>query len=114
MNIDWTVIRDIIVAVCGLIPTIVSVVCLIVNIIKTKNWQLVEEMAKQAMSSVEEFAKTHPEMTSEDKLNLALEAIKSGLAAAKIKVDDALIKQVIEYIKQMCSWSKTVNVSTVK
>lgn len=112
MNVDWAIVRDIIVAVCGLIPTIVSVICLIVNIIKNKNWQLVEEIAKQAMSSAEEFAKTHPEMTGEDKLNLALEAVKSGLAAAKIKVDEALIKQVIEYIKQMCSWSKTVNTGT--
>ena len=71
-------------------------------------------MAKQAMSSIEDFAKTHPEMTSEDKLNLALDVIKNGLAAAKIKVDDALIKQIIEYIKQMCSWSKTVNTNVSK
>ena len=102
-------ILEVIGLVAALIPTIISVVCLIKNIIKNKNWELVKNITLSAMSSVEEWAKTHPEMSSEDKLNMALEAIKSGLAAADIEFNEQLVKQIIAYIEEMCKWSKAVN-----
>ena len=109
MNADLRLILDLIVAICGIIPTIVTVVCLVKNIIKNKNWKLVEEIAMEAMTAAEKYAAEHPEMTGEDKLEMALTAIKTGLAAAGVKVDEALIKQIIAYIQEMCKWSKTVN-----
>lgn len=105
----FELICELIIALAGVIPAIVSLVCLILNIIKNKNWTLLTNMAKSAMSSVESYAKTHPEMTSEDKLNMALASIEDAAAVAKIKIDDETIKRIITYIKDMCAWSKTVN-----
>lgn len=103
------IITNLIIAVCGLIPTLVSLVCLIKNIIKNKNWKLVQKIALNAMTTVEEYATEHPEMTSEQKLEMALTGVKAGLAAAGIAFDENLVKQVIAYINEMCGWSKTVN-----
>lgn len=100
---------EIIGAVCALIPTLISVFCLIKNIIKNKNWELVKKITMEAMTSVEEYAKDHPEMTSDEKLEMALGAVKAGLTAAGISFDEALIEQIIAYINELCSWSKTVN-----
>lgn len=105
----FKLVLDLVVSICGIIPTIVAVCLLVKNIIANKNWELVQKIAQEAMTSVEEYSKTHPEMTSKDKLDMALEAIKAGLCAAGIKFDDALIKQIIAYIEQLIKWSKTVN-----
>lgn len=107
----FKLVLDLVVSICGIIPTIVAVCLLVKNIIANKNWELVQKIAQEAMTSVEEYeySEMHPEMTSKDKLDMALEAIKAGLCAAGIKFDDALIKQIIAYIEQLIKWSKTVN-----
>lgn len=93
---------------------VVAFVLLIVKAVKDKNWKLITEIAKQVMADVEEFAKLHPEMTSEDKLNMALEGIKTAMTAAGIKFDEKVIKKLIDYISEMCKWSKKVNTVEVK
>lgn len=105
----FSLICDLIIAICGFIPTIVSIVLLVRNIIKNKNWKIIEPIIRAAMSAAEEYAKEHPEMTGEDKLNMAIASIKSGCEAAGIKFDDELLKQIVAYINELCSWSKTVN-----
>lgn len=95
--------------IAGVIPTIVTVVILVVNIIKNKDWNLVQKIAREAMATVEEYAKSHPELKGDDKLNMALEAIKSGLAAANVNFDEKLMKKTIEYIKSMIGWSNSMN-----
>ena len=109
----FSLICDLIIAIAGVIPTIVSLVYLVKNIIQNKNWSLVMKMAMEAMTAVEEYSASHPEMTSEDKLNMALGAIKKSCAAAGIAVDAALLKRIIDYISEMCSWAKTVNADVV-
>ena len=100
---------DLITLICRIIPTIVAVVVLIKNIIQNKNWSLVEKIILEAMAAAEEYAKEHPEMTGEEKLDFALVAIKSGAQAAGITIDEKLLKKIIAYIEKMCSWSKKVN-----
>lgn len=100
---------NLIIAICSLVPTLVSLFCLIKNIIKEKDWKCVQKVAMEAMASVEEYSKEHPEMTSDDKLNMALKAVEAGLGAADIKLDASLIKKIADYIEEMCSWSKKVN-----
>lgn len=97
-------ITNLIIAVVSIIPTIVSVVMLIINIVKNKNWNLVMDIADAAMRKVEEYSKLHPGMSPDDKLNMALEAIKAGLDVAGIKLDTALLQRIIDYIKQSISW----------
>ena len=48
-------------------------------------------------------------MTSEDKLNMCLEGVKAACARLGVKLDDELINKIIATIKDLCSWSKTVN-----
>ena len=92
------------------VSAIVAFVTLIIKSIKDKNWKAITEIAKAVMADVEEFAKTHPDMTSEDKLNMALEGIKTAMSAAGIKFNEKVIKKLIDYITEMCKWSKKVNV----
>ena len=68
----------------------------------------------EAMSTVEAYAATHPEMTSEDKLAMALEAVKTACAAAGVDVNVDLIMRIKSYIEEMLKWSKTVNVEYIK
>lgn len=100
---------DLITLICGIIPTIVAVVVLIKNIIQNKNWSLVEKIILEAMAAAEEYAKEHPEMTGEEKLDFALVAIKGGAQAAGITINEKLLKKIIAYIEKMCAWSKKVN-----
>jgi len=95
---------NLVIAIVSVIPTLVSVIILVVNIIKNKNWKLMMAMADEAMKTVEEYSKLHPGMSSEDKLNMAIESVKSGLAIAGIKIDADAIKRIVEYIKQSIGW----------
>ena len=98
-------------AICALVPTIVSVCALIKNIIKNKNWALIMKIANSAMSAVEVYSKEHTGMTSEEKLEMALEAIKASCKTAGIALDEANLQRIVEYIAEMCAWAKTVNVA---
>ena len=98
-------------AVCALVPTLVSIFALIKNIIKNKNWALIMKIANSAMSTVEAYSKEHPGMTSEEKLEMALEAIKASCQTAGIALDEANLQRIVEYIAEMCAWAKTVNVT---
>lgn len=91
------------------ISAVVAFIMLIVKTIKEKNWKLIAEIAKQVMADVEEFAKEHPDMSSEDKLNMALEGIKTAMGATGIAFNEETIKKLIDYITEMCKWSKKVN-----
>ena len=101
---NWQEILALISGICTLIPTLVSVFVLVRNIIKNKNWTLVMSIADAAMRKVEDYSKEHPGMSSDEKLEMALQAVKAGLGVANIKFDDKLVKRIIEYIKQSISW----------
>lgn len=96
-------------AIVALVPTVISVFYLIKNIIKNKNWKLVEQIAQKAMTEAENYAKDHPNMTGDEKFEFAIKIIKAGLSEAGIDFDENLAKQVKSYIENLCSWSKTVN-----
>ena len=103
---------DQIAAICGaisglvtLIPTVITVVMFIINTIKNKNWNQVQSLADAAMRNVEQYCREHPgELTSEQKLEMALESIREGLAAVGIKFDDKLCNRTIAYIKASITW----------
>lgn len=93
----------------GLIPTIIVLVKKFKEIIKNKNWRAIEQMIQEAMTAVENYSKEHPEMTSDDKLNMAIEAVKAACASQGIELNDKLIKDIIAEIQKLCAWTKTVN-----
>ena len=100
---------DLIVAILGIIPTVVAGIALIRTIIKNKNWAAIANIAQDAMSAVEQIATTS-DMSGEEKLNLALELIKKNCTANGITIDDSLTSQITAYIAELCKWSKTINV----
>lgn len=100
---------NLIIAIVSVIPTLVSVILLIINIVKTKNWNLVMDIADAAMKEVEDYSRTHPGMSADDKLNMALKAIEAGLGVAGIKVDTTLLKRIVDYIKQSITWFNEMN-----
>lgn len=61
-------------------------------------------IADAAMRKVEDYSKEHPGMSSDEKLEMALQAVKAGLGVANIKFDDKLVKRIIDYIKESISW----------
>ena len=93
----------------GLIPTAIVLFGKIKEVIKNKEWNTIVGVVKESMTAVENYAKQHPDMTSEDKLNMCLEGVKAACARLGVKLDDELINKIIATIKDLCSWSKTVN-----
>ena len=106
---DWMEFVKFIPELVSAVSAVVAFVMLIVKSIKDKNWKAITEIAKAVMADVDEFAKSHPEMASKDKLNMALEGIKTAMSAAGIKFNEKVIKKLIDYITEMCKWSKKVN-----
>ena len=102
-------ITNLIIAIVSIIPTLVSVGVLIYNIIKNKNWTLMMNIADAAMAKVEEYYRLHPEMTSEQKLEMAVEAIEEGLKVAGITVDKKTLQRLIDYVKQSIGWLNEMN-----
>lgn len=101
---DWQAILGLVTAIVSVIPTVVSVVMLVINIVKTKNWTLVMQITDAAMKAAEDYSRTHPGMSPDDKLNMCLEAVKTGLKAAGVKLDTNLLKRIIDYITETITW----------
>lgn len=103
-------------AILKLLPDILSVasaivafVLIIIKTVKDKNWTLITEIAKKTMSEVDAYAKVHPGLTPDEKLEMALLSIETAMTAAGVKYDQKATERIIKYIKEMCEWSKTVN-----
>lgn len=107
---NWMEVINIMPELFSAISAIVAFIMLIVKAIRDKNWKAITEIAKAVMADVEEFAKTHPDMTGDNKLDMALEGIKTAMSAAGIKFNEKVIKKLIDYITEMCKWSKKVNI----
>lgn len=91
-------------AIGALIPVIIKLVKTLKEIVKNKNWNEIKDIAKAAMTTVEEYHKSHPEMTSDDKLNMALDIIQAGCKEIGVEVDDATLDNLVNYIKQTINW----------
>lgn len=90
------------------IPSLVSAFIFIGKVIKNKEWTTITSIADTAMKTVEEYAKTHSTMTSDDKLNMALETIQSSLQAMNISFSDEMKEKVKSYINSCIDWSNSM------
>lgn len=98
-----------IVLIGGLIPTGIDLYHKIKEIIKNKDWKAIGKMILEGMSAAEAYAKEHPGMTGQDKLNMCLDAVKASCASQGIELDEKLIKDIISEVEKLIGWSKTVN-----
>lgn len=100
---------ELVIALIGVVPTVVSLVTLVIKMIKDKNWVAVAKFAQDAMSQAEAYAIGHPGMSGKDKLDMALSIVKQTCAANNISLDEVALQKVIAYIEELIKWSKTVN-----
>lgn len=91
-------------AIAALIPVAIKLFKALKEIVKNKNWSKIKDIAKAAMTTVEEYHKSHPEMSSDDKLNMALDMIQAGCAEIGIEVDEATLNNLVDYINQTIDW----------
>jgi len=87
-----------------IIPSIVSAVIFIIKAVKNKDWRQIMNVADAAMKEVEEYAKAHPNMTSDEKLDMALNAVQKSLSSMNITFDDATKEKTKNYINQTIKW----------
>ena len=100
-----TLIAGLIGAIATLIPTLIKLFKALKEIVKNKNWQALKDIAKVAMREVEEHYREHPEMTSQQKLDMAIEIIIAGAAEIDIEVSEDTIKEIIQYINETIQWA---------
>lgn len=93
----------------GLIPTGISLYKKIKEIVKNKDWMTIMKVAQSAMSEVEKYALEHPDMTSEQKLEMAINSVKASLTAMGVEYSDETMEKLKDYINDLIKWSKTVN-----
>lgn len=108
-NFNINIFMELIIALIGLVPTFASGIGLIINISRNKNWAMVRQFANTAMSEVEAYSIENPTITSQQKLNKAIDIVEEKCKAQGIKFNTNLMSKSISYIKEMCTWSKTVN-----
>lgn len=94
-----------VITVVTALPAIVTAIIALVKIIKNKQWDTIKALADDAMKYVEEYSKAHPEMTSDDKLNMAVELVAQGCASLTgVKWDETLVENIKKYIKMCIGW----------
>lgn len=90
------------------IPSLISAFVFIRKVIKNKEWTTITSVADTAMKTVEEYYKTHTDMTSDAKLEMALETIQSSLKAMNIDFSDETKEKVKSYINSCINWSNSM------
>lgn len=100
-----TLIVGLIGAIAALVPTLIKLFNIMKELIQNKNWQALKDIAKVAMQEVEEHYRQHPEMTSQQKLDMAIEIIISGAAEIDVEVSEDTIREIVKYINETIKWA---------
>lgn len=100
-----TLIVGLIGAIAALIPTLIKLFNTIKEIAKNKNWSKLTAIAMDAMRDVERKYRENPNMTSEEKLEMALNIVVEQAAELEVQVDESLIKEVVKYINDTIKWA---------
>lgn len=100
-----TLIVGLIGAIAALIPTLIKLFNTIKEIAKNKNWSKLTAIAMDAMRDVERKYRENPNMTSEEKLEMALNIVVEQAAELDVQVDENSIKEVIKYINDTIKWA---------
>lgn len=100
-----TLIVGLIGAIAALVPTLIKLFNTMKELIQNKNWQAIKDIAKAAMKEVEEHYRLHPEMTSQQKLDMAVGIIIEGAKAIEVEVNEETIRNIIKYIEDTIKWA---------
>ena len=103
-----TLIAGLVGAIAALVPTLINLFKALSEIVKNKNWQALKDIAKAAMAEVEEHYRTHPEMTGDDKLNMAIEIVVAGAKEINVEITEETIKNLVNYINETIKWANSM------
>lgn len=95
--------------IAGLIPAIIGLIVFLTKTIKNKNWNALREIAETAMKTAEDYAKEHPGMKGDAKLDMAMEIIQESAKSMNIVITDELCEQLKIYIKKSITWFNDMN-----
>lgn len=100
-----TLIIGLIGAIAALIPTLIKLCNSLKEIAENKNWNKLVSIAMEAMKDVEKHYRENPNMTGEQKLNMALEIIKQSSTNLDVTINDKDINDLIKYINDTIKWA---------
>lgn len=100
-----TLIIGLVGAIAALIPTLIKLFNSLKEIAKNKNWTKLISIAMEAMKDVEKHYRENPNMTGEQKLDMALEIIKESSASLNVTISDKEVNDLIEYINETIKWA---------
>lgn len=103
-----TLIVGLVGAIAALIPTLIKLFNTMKEVVKNKDWSKLTDAAMSAMKDVEAYYREHPEMTSEDKLNMAIELIIATAAELDVEVSEDTIRDLVDYIEQTIQWANNM------
>lgn len=91
-------------AIVALVPVVIKLGKALKEIVKNKDWNTIKDIAFGAMKIVEDYYKEHPDMSSDDKLEMALDIIKGSCAEVGVELDDKVLEDVVKYIRDTINW----------
>ena len=100
-----TLIVGLIGAIAALIPTLIKLIKTFKELVANKNWAALTKIAMSAMKDVEVEYKKNPNMSSQEKLDMAIEIIQSSAAQMGVEVTDELIDNFVKYINDTIKWA---------
>lgn len=100
-----TLIIGLVGAIAALIPTLIKLFNSLKEIAQNKNWTKLISIAMEAMKDVEKYYRENPNMTGEQKLDMALEIIKESSASLNVTISDKEIDDLIDYINKTIKWA---------
>lgn len=100
-----TLIVGLIGAIAALIPTLIKLFKTFKELVANKNWAALTKIAMSAMKDVEVEYKKNPNMSSQEKLDMAIEIIQSSAAQMGVEVTDELIDNLVKYINDTIKWA---------
>lgn len=100
-----TLIVGLVGAIAALIPTLVKLLKTIKELVANKNWAKLTMVALDAMREVENYYREHPDMTSEEKLDMAIAIIEEASLDLGVEITDKLVDDLTNYIKETINWA---------
>lgn len=94
-------------SVAALVPTLIKLFKSLKEIVKNKNWKKIMQLADIAIKKAEETG-----LPGADKLKIAIEAVKEECHALNIVIDDKVLADLEEYIREAIQFFNDMSVAT--
>lgn len=100
-----TLIIGLVGAIAALVPTLIKLFKTLKELVANKDWAVLTKIAMNAMQEVEVEYRKNPNMSSQEKLDMAIEIIQSSAAQMGVEVTDEVIDNLVKYINDTIKWA---------